>query len=812
MPARVPVVHIHLGGGAAGPPPRAPRAPGAWRAAPLARGPPEAATARRPQSVPRREESTGAQPRGGAAAALAGRATQSSKPPPDYYRDRAFAELVPRSEAWAAQRELKLQQLRDERYVKECPFKPRLSGNRRVATPVGSGIDRSPGHSADAMGRLAERQRGAPTGGRQNRWSADIDLSVPTHVQTQSPRAAKATTVSLEVSGDTGADDVSFRGPNATVVDVRSYDCNDVGGNTGDAEAVSRGEKADAAFGAREHTTMLRGAIGALMNATRSPSVPSRSSQTIAERSDAWLACREQKRAALREKHESEQGDFTPRLHRPERSPRWLAGPEGGGDLHERGLRSKARLLCRQRRREEEQLEEDLRQCPFEPDISESWPPPWPATPPERQGAQGTLDRRPPSSWAASREAVTPEPWTPLPPGESPAEVGAGEEELRSRSWRPPEAASPVREPIGKELAESRRSTRSPSRSAQRPRAVTPEQASEFYEQQRSWDEARQGKVDFRWKDKMERTRHSEEQARQPSASMAFTPPPRGQPARSIYDRQILWSKQRDSDLEQLRQAQLEDMLGTNRRDRGRCCPSPLAASASASASSAGARRRAGSAPASSARPPTPPPMMQAAWEGEEAEGSEEREAAPVQDASAALLARLRLMRDESRRECASAGAPARPPSRSRGRGQPSSPAPGTPRATTPPANTGRGGSDGVGWARPRSRDPATPREGGGASAAGAASAPRTRTGTPRHRRSAAPQGDAPPIPPPGRYTFQAGAQGPVDSASVEDCPWDADVAPPVPRAGGVPHGENSRAMDHFGELLHVLTGGIKPP
>jgi len=90
---------------------------------------------------------------------------------------------------------------------------------------------------------------------------------------------------------------------------------------------------------------------------------------SIAERSEAWLRQREQKRALLREKAES--CSFTPRLHRPE-GPHWLAGP--AGDLYERGMRSRAEHVRRQQQREEELLAEDMRSCPFVPDISRSCP------------------------------------------------------------------------------------------------------------------------------------------------------------------------------------------------------------------------------------------------------------------------------------------------------------------------------------------------------------------------------------------------------------------------------------------------------
>lgn len=89
----------------------------------------------------------------------------------------------------------------------------------------------------------------------------------------------------------------------------------------------------------------------------------------IAERSAIWLANREQKRAALRQKCNAEIGSFTPRLYRP---GHW------GGDLHERGMRQIAERTSRRQEHEELRYVEEMRRCPFTPDLSDSWPSPRP--------------------------------------------------------------------------------------------------------------------------------------------------------------------------------------------------------------------------------------------------------------------------------------------------------------------------------------------------------------------------------------------------------------------------------------------------
>ncbi|CAJ1460422.1 unnamed protein product [Effrenium voratum] len=93
---------------------------------------------------------------------------------------------------------------------------------------------------------------------------------------------------------------------------------------------------------------------------------------TMVERSQAWQAYREEKLQALRNKCQQQIGSFSPQLFKPVRSPRWLAGPEGGGTLHDRGMRQMARRALEKRQYEEVQLEEELKQCPFTPRLT-SW-------------------------------------------------------------------------------------------------------------------------------------------------------------------------------------------------------------------------------------------------------------------------------------------------------------------------------------------------------------------------------------------------------------------------------------------------------
>eukprot|EP00933_Yihiella_yeosuensis_P070696 TRINITY_DN78846_c0_g1_i1.p1 TRINITY_DN78846_c0_g1~~TRINITY_DN78846_c0_g1_i1.p1 ORF type:complete len:680 (-),score=153.86 TRINITY_DN78846_c0_g1_i1:127-2166(-) len=225
---------------------------------------------------------------------------------------------------------------------------------------------------------------------------------------------------------------------------------------------------------------------------------------SIAERSEAWLAQRDQKRELLREKCEAE-CCFTPRLCRPERSPRWIEGPEGGGDLHERGMRSLARKQRAQRRWEEAILEKELRQCPFRPDVRSSL----------ASASKAAVVENPPANAIKA----------------SPAGV---------RSY------------------------------------VTPESAAAFYGRQLAWMEAKTQEKLKKQEEKTLQILLEESEARKPSSCLSSTgresrqvsvaktseDMPSGILPCTVYDRQMLWLRQRDLELEELRAAQLEELSG----------------------------------------------------------------------------------------------------------------------------------------------------------------------------------------------------------------------------------------------------------
>lgn len=236
-----------------------------------------------------------------------------------------------------------------------------------------------------------------------------------------------------------------------------------------------------------------RGASTAPTVATVAASSAAAGTSDVAQRSDQWLACRAQKLASLRAL--AENCSFTPRLYRPERSPRWLAGPCGGTDLHQRAMR---RLQRRQELAEalaERIREEELRQCSFTPDLSGSWPP-----------------------------SVA------VPPTRRPCPCGPG---------------------------------------------VSRERAHEFYEEQMLWREAKDDIQKQQREEKLTLTLEAEELA------CRLTPHPRKAhqgthgPNSSAYERQVLWMRQRDFEVEELRQMRFEELTGRKRPvsagDRSRC-------------------------------------------------------------------------------------------------------------------------------------------------------------------------------------------------------------------------------------------------
>ncbi|CAE7865711.1 unnamed protein product [Symbiodinium microadriaticum] len=221
---------------------------------------------------------------------------------------------------------------------------------------------------------------------------------------------------------------------------------------------------------------------------------------SMLERSEAWQKQREEKLQAMREKCQAEIGSFTPNLYRPVRSPRWLAGPEGGGGLFERGMRSIARRALEKRRHEEAQLESELLQCPFTPKLS-TWSP----------------DSRPSSATASP---------------------------------------SPKRKPLRAVVASLAWDER-PNPEGQ----VTPERAKEFYQKQQAWFEAKQGEQDELRKEHVFRTLQEEAEARKserPPRGETGSLKVGGVLSRTVYDRQVAWLRQRDAELLEQRRSQFE--------------------------------------------------------------------------------------------------------------------------------------------------------------------------------------------------------------------------------------------------------------
>lgn len=142
-----------------------------------------------------------------------------------------------------------------------------------------------------------------------------------------------------------------------------------------------------------------------------------RSHSSVVQRLEAWRAYRSEKIASLKERCELQIGPFAPRLCRAERSPRWLAGPLGGGDLHERGMQALARKELQRLTREEQRLGEELNECPFAPNRSGGSTSPSPRSPSVtaeraaafyeqqlawREAQLEAQNRRPRRSWCSS--------------------------------------------------------------------------------------------------------------------------------------------------------------------------------------------------------------------------------------------------------------------------------------------------------------------------------------------------------------------------------------------------------------------------
>lgn len=215
---------------------------------------------------------------------------------------------------------------------------------------------------------------------------------------------------------------------------------------------------------------------------------------SLVERSEAWQAQRKEKLQALRDKCEAELGGFSPQLFKPVRSPRWMAGPEGGGSLHDRGMRQIARRALEKRQHEQALLEQELQQCPFAPKLR-NWSPDSRAT------------------------SASPSPQKPM-------------------------------QQVVSELASEQR----PCPKGQ----VTMSRAQRFYERQHAWLQAREDeKRDLR-KEHIFRALQEEAEARKRDCSPYPEEKKLRGLSRSIYDRQIAWMRQREVGLEAQREAQFE--------------------------------------------------------------------------------------------------------------------------------------------------------------------------------------------------------------------------------------------------------------
>lgn len=215
---------------------------------------------------------------------------------------------------------------------------------------------------------------------------------------------------------------------------------------------------------------------------------------SLVERSEAWQAQRKEKLQALRDKCEAEMGCFSPQLFKPVRSPRWMAGPEGGGSLHDRGMRQIARRVLEKRQHEQALLEQELQECPFAPKLR---------------------------NWSPDSRATS----------------------------ASPSPQKPVQQVVS-ELASEQR----PCPKGQ----VTMSRAQRFYERQHAWLQAREDEKRELRKEHIFRALQEEAEARKRACSPYPEEKKVRGPPRSIYDRQIAWMRQREVGLEAQREAQFE--------------------------------------------------------------------------------------------------------------------------------------------------------------------------------------------------------------------------------------------------------------
>lgn len=266
-----------------------------------------------------------------------------------------------------------------------------------------------------------------------------------------------------------------------------------------------------------------------------------------------------------------------------------------------------------------------------------------------------------------------------------------------------------------------------PARSCPTRGQVTPQRASKFYEQQLAWQEACQEERGRRWEAQRTGTLLEEARAaqRQVPGSCGSPTSIEGLPSggtsgilpRTVYDRQMLWRRQRDSDVEEQRRAQLEEIGRQPSSHRLRAgSPDGRGAAARGSSAPAGTMRR---------HPSAPSVTPQACSHGA--------------DPSSALVDRLRALREQNRSCSSLPGCGARHIRSTSSLGSHS--APTTPRRTGSASTTPRA---------------ATPNRARGAPARTSSAGPAV---TPRSRVQS---------PPPGGATLGAPMQGaPPDVSSM---------------------------------------------
>lgn len=225
---------------------------------------------------------------------------------------------------------------------------------------------------------------------------------------------------------------------------------------------------------------------------------PSSSSRATALRRTATAEWQQQPQQQAQTHHPQHYHHLTqPRRSSPRRASSVSAvSTADPADLHTRGMQQLERRAQRQRVHAEQLRDRESRSCPFRPDLSRTHPCADLGDCPARDAACNSL----------------------------------GEESLTPRSLSP----------------------------APDERRVTPDRAVEFYQHQVAWKEARLEEHGRLRREKLERALMEEEAARQ--SSVRSTPRSSKQQRMGTYDKQLLWMKQRDFELEMARQAQFVEM------------------------------------------------------------------------------------------------------------------------------------------------------------------------------------------------------------------------------------------------------------